>query len=255
MTKIVFWDYDGTLVDTETAYKHSLIYFLNEKKLALKPLDDNFFYKFISGNHPEGFLNEMEKQGYIANANDISSDDIRIYYDKYFASLKKGDVKVIDNVDNIIGEIAKQKDIFMCITTSSYPKGFEIKNSKVNSPILDSIFKLDKNIYLCGAISDCKFKPSPDIYFYAFQDIVKKNNLQPTENDTLFIVEDSKTGCIASNNFKNTINSKINVKIIGYTAGMQYEPYKQEYINKLIDAGADLIANNSKDLLKFIINQ
>ena len=84
MTKIVFWDYDGTLIDSEIIYKDSLNAFLKENKFGLKEIDNGFFYKYISGHHPEEFLLDLEEQGFVKNSESINPEDTRKYYNDFF---------------------------------------------------------------------------------------------------------------------------------------------------------------------------
>lgn len=254
MKKIIFWDYDGTLIDSEIIYKNSLISFLKEKHLELKEIDDEFFYKNIAGHHPESFLLKLEKNGFIKNCKTINPNEIREYYTYYFSLLENGKIKVIDNIDKIIAKLAQYKDIYMYITSSSLRNDFITKNSIVNNKILNSYFDIDKNVYLCGSIDKCNFKPSPDVFNYAFNDIINKNDFVLDKDDKLFIIEDSKAGCIAGKDFKIKYCEKINISIIGYIAGMKLDTYKKEYCDKLINSGADYVAKTSDDILKFIIN-
>ena len=105
--------------------------------------------------------------------------------------------------------------------------------------------QIGENIYLCGNIENCKFKPEPDVYLYALNDIKNKYNLHLTKNDKLFVVEDSSTGCIAAISFKNQVKD-IDVKVIRFTS------------NHLVDTTdfekTDFIAKNSNELFN-ILNQ
>ena len=254
MTKIVFWDYDGTLIDSEIIYKDSLNAFLKENKFGLKEIDDGFFYKCISGHHPEEFLLDLEKQGFVKNSESINPNNVREYYNNFFANLNKRELKVVDNIDKIINKLSSYKDIFMCITSSSLKKDFIIKNSNVENDILNKYFNVDKNVYLCGQLSNCRFKPFPDVFIYAFKDIVNKNNIKLKYGDKLFIVEDSKAGCEAGKSFKQEYGNIIDIRIIGYTASMRFKEYKTEYTKKLINAGADIIAKTSEEIFKIIVD-
>ena len=43
--KIIFWDYDGTLVDTEMWYKKSIIAYFKENDILLKDITNDYFFK------------------------------------------------------------------------------------------------------------------------------------------------------------------------------------------------------------------
>lgn len=241
--KIIFWDYDGTLVDTEIWYKNSIIAYFKEKNILLKNITNDYFFKNISGKHPECFVNKLKQDCYIKNDFVIDIEDIKKYYTNFFKKLKIGDIKIIDNIDKIVEKLSKEDDLIMCITSSSYKHDFEIKNHSVNNKILNKIFKIEKNIYLCGNIENCEFKPEPDIYLYALNDIKNKYNLHLTKNDKLFIVEDSNAGCLAGLSFKNKMK-EIDTKIIKLISN--------KLISKTNDIKADFIVKNTNELLDII---
>ena len=244
---IVFWDYDGTLVDTEIIYKDSLISFFDKNNYTLKKLDNYYFFKNISGRHPEEFLQNLKEDGYIKQ--DVNIDPIKVkeYYTEYFKKLDVGEIKITNNIDTVIKKLMNNKDVIMCITSSSYNHDFLIKHSNITNKTLKEYFKIGKNVYLCGEIKNCNFKPSPDIFEYAFNDIIKKYNLNISKNDNLFIIEDSTAGCKAGYKFKNIFKNKINITIIGYDIIQVLDNS-----DKLLQSGADVVAKNSSDLLRYI---
>jgi len=243
--KIVFWDYDGTLVNTELLYKQSIEKYFKNNNYLLKNISNEYFFEFISGKHPEDFISQLKKDSFIKNV-DIDSKEVKKYYTEYFKNLKQGEIKIVTNIDFVIEKLSKLNSIIMCITSSSFIHDFKIKNDNVNNEILNKNFSLNKNVYLCGSIKNCHFKPAPDIFIYAFNDIVKKYKLNLTKNDELFIVEDSTAGFCAGSSFKKIINDKIKIKIIG----INISQYKEN--NELINNGADIVVNNTKDIIKII---
>lgn len=243
--KIIFWDYDGTLVDTEMWYKKSIIAYFKENDILLKDITNDYFFKNISGKHPEYFIDKLKQDGYITKSSMININEIEKYYTDFFKKLKVGDIKINDNIDKIIEKLSKKDDIIMCITSSSYLHDFKIKSDSANSEILNKLFKIGENIYLCGNIENCKFKPEPDVYLYALNDIKNKYNLHLTKNDKLFVVEDSNTGCIAAISFKNQVKD-IDVKVIRFTSN--------HLVNTTDFEKTDFIAKNSNELFN-ILNQ
>ena len=243
--KIVFWDYDGTLVDTELLYKRSIEQYLKDNNLLIKSISDEYFFDFISGKHPEDFVPKLKKDGLAKNVN-INNDEVRKYYTEYFKSLRQGEIKIVKGVDSVVEKLSELNSIIMCITSSSFKHDFQIKHDNVNNKILNENFVLNKNIYLCGSIENCHFKPAPDIFIYAFNDIVKKHKLNLTKNDELFIIEDSIAGCGGGFSFKNIINDKIKVKVIG----VNIAKYKNN--NELLNNGADIVVNNTNGILQII---
>ncbi len=246
---IIFWDYDGTLVDTETIYKDSLISFLKNNNYSLKEITDDFFYKNIAGKHPEEFLEKLEQNGFIKPNLNIDPLDIKKYYTIYFDNLKPGEIKITPNIDSVIDNLSKNKNVIMCIASSTFRHDFVIKYKNVQNKIFNENFDIDKNIYLCGEIEGCKFKPSSDIYVYTFNDIVKKYNLNQTKNDKLVIVEDSIAGCKAGHDFKTKYEDKIDINVIGYLGGSVIDNS-----SLLLENGADIIIRNANELDKYLSN-
>ena len=244
---IICWDYDGTLVNTEIIYKHALESFFITNNYLNKDITKEYFYKNIAGKHPEEFLEKITAEGYIKPNLIIDPMDIKKYYSYYFSQLKQGEIKITNNIDNVVDELSKKNDTFMCITSSSYTHDFQIKYKNVQNEILNKNFILDKNVYLCGAINGCNFKPAPDIFIYAFNDIIQKNLLNINYKDKLFIIEDSAAGCQAGNKFKQIVKNKINVTIVGYLGATIIDNTVL-----LLNNGADIVVKNSEDLLNFL---
>lgn len=245
--KIIFWDYDGTIVDTETLYKKSIESFLKKYDLLIKNISDEYFFKNISGRHPEEFLLRLENDNYIKTNSNIDPLEIKKYYTNYFNELKKGDIKITKNIDLLIKKFSDFNDIIMCITSSSFRHDFILKNNNIDNSILDKYFNVDKNVYLCGNIDGCRFKPEPDVFMYAFGDIQKKYNLKLSFSDKLFVVEDSIAGCQAGKNFKNLLKDIVDINVIGYWGGNMVD--NSENLSK---NGADFIAKDTEELYKII---
>lgn len=244
---IVFWDYDGTLVNTEPIYKDSLNAFFEEKKYELKPITDEYFFKNIAGRHPEEFLEKLTNDGYIKKNLHIEPMDIKKYYTKYFDELKKGEIKITKDIDKVIEKLSEDKNIIMCITSSSYAHDFNIKHSNIANSTLKNIFNLNKNVYLCGEIEGCRFKPQSDIFEFAFKDIVNKYNLHFKQNDNIFIIEDSIAGCKAGHAFKEKFADKANVVVIGYLSAAVLDNS-----SNLIQNGADITIKTAEELFEYI---
>lgn len=243
---IIFWDYDGTLVETEYFYKKSIEEYFKKHNLLLKDIPNEYFFEYISGKHPEDFVLRLKTDGFIKTNINIDCDDIKKFYTEYFKKLKQGDIKVVKNIDTTIEKLSKLNNTIMCITSSSFTHDFQVKNSNVKNAILDKNFILEKNIYLCGSIKNCHFKPAPDVFILALNDIIKRNKLSLNERDKLFIIEDSATGCLAGLAFKKIIAEKAKVKIIG----LNINPYINS--KDLIENGADIVINNTSDLYSIL---
>jgi len=97
---------------------------------------------------------------------------------------------------------------------------------------LDKYFQ-PKQVYSFDLVD--KPKPDPDIYLKAIQD----NNL--IKNQTI-IIEDSTVGVMAG--------AAAGVKVIGLTAGGHWHEKRDE--KELLEAGAFIVANDYKKILKII---
>ena len=173
--------------------------------------------------------------------------DIKKYYTKYFDELKKGEIKITKDIDKVVEKLSYNDDAIMCITSSSYAHDFNIKHSNITNSTLKNIFNLNKNVYLCGEIEGCRFKPQPDIFEFAFNDIIKKYNLKPSKDDNIIIIEDSIAGCKAGHQFKEKFKDKINITVIGYLAASIIDNSKN-----LLQNGADITIKDADNLTKYI---
>ena len=82
----------------------------------------------------------------------------------------------------IIKKLVEFDDIIMCITSSSFKNDFIIKSNIVNNEILNSYFNIDKNVYMAGDVGNKKLKPDPNVFLYAYKDVLLKNNLKDSDN-------------------------------------------------------------------------
>ena len=244
--KLIFWDYDGTIVNTEVVYRQSLISFFQSNNLLNKEITKECFYKYIAGKHPEEFVSILQKDGYVKDV-DINLNDIKDYYRYYFNHLKYKEIQIVDGLDILIKKLSEQKNTIMSIVSSSWLIDYNIKSKNANNKILNNIFDINKNIYLAGEIENCRFKPEPDCYIYAFKDVIDKNNISIQKEDEVFIVEDSIAGCQAGASFKALNKDKINITIIGFLGGTEIDNSKI-----LLSNCADIIAHNTQELERII---
>lgn len=241
MTNIIFWDYDGTIANTEIVYKKATEEYLRKQNELLLDIPNEYFFKNISGHRPEEFLPKLIEDGFINSK--IEPEALRQYYGVYFNELQKGTVKITEKIDLVIEKLSQKKDLIMCITSSSLKDTFMLKHTNVNNKILNKTFNIEENIYLCGCIKDCKFKPYPDIFLHALADIIKKYNLNINKNTNIIVVEDSTAGCQAGHSFKLEKNNEANITVIGYLGGTLIDNTKE-----LLKNGADIVAKNYEEL-------
>ena len=210
--KSVIFDFDGTLVDSESIYNKSL-YITAEKMNVLKDVD----FKSMSGLQTNDMWNILKNQGHYVPDNFFSETE------KYFHELLETELNVFDGV---METLEKLKNLNIVIASNSNID-YVTKISKQKG-----ISKYIKN-YSCHN-EKLKAKPEPDLFINAFE-ILKKYDNSLTKEDVL-IFEDSLAGIEAA--------KKTGIKTAAIT-----NSYDKE---KLIEQGADIVLNNINEIFNYI---
>ena len=177
MIKLVIFDVDGTLVDSETVYV----------KAALKNLEVNHY------NIPMSAIMGIIGQNKVAGQKLIeSTQDDSFNYDKYLQDfrkireelLKKEPYKLKKGALNILN-YCKKHDIKMAIATSTAKD----KQTKV----LTELGIIDYFDYMVFGDEIKNSKPAPDIYLKVYEHY----NI---DKDEMIIYEDSKNGILSAHN-------------------------------------------------------
>lgn len=177
MIKLVIFDVDGTLVDSETVYV----------KAALKNLEVNHY------NIPMSAIMGIIGQNKVAGQKLIeSTQDDSFNYDKYLQDfrkireelLKKEPYKLKKGALNILN-YCKKHDIKMAIATSTAKD----KQTKV----LTELGIIDYFDYMVFGDEIKNSKPAPDIYLKVYEHY----NI---DKDEMIIYEDSKSGILSAHN-------------------------------------------------------
>ena len=177
MIKLVIFDVDGTLVDSETVYV----------KAALKNLEVNHY------NIPMSAIMGIIGQNKVAGQKLIeSTQDDSFNYDKYLQDfrkireelLKKEPYKLKKGALNILN-YCKKHDIKMAIATSTAKD----KQTKV----LTKLGIIDYFDYMVFGDEIKNSKPAPDIYLKVFEHY-------NYDKDEMIICEDSKNGILSAHN-------------------------------------------------------
>tara|TARA_X000000950_G_scaffold193517_1_gene233323 strand:- start:15855 stop:18251 length:2397 start_codon:yes stop_codon:yes gene_type:complete len=214
-TKILLFDLDGTLVNTDKIYIEVWSDILEEFNLNC---DNNFFNYFIKGKNDISFLKYLNC--------DITKEEINII------SKKKDELfikKIVNTKSNIMFEYVseffeKNKNSKIAIVTSC--------NKSVAEFIIEYC-GLKKYIDLIIASEDCeRHKPDPEPYLNA----IKYFNCKL---DNVFIFEDSYSGyCSAKKtNIKNIclIENEESCKDIIDSDEFKYNSYKELNLNDIIE--------------------
>ena len=177
MIKLVIFDVDGTLVDSESVYV----------KAALKNLEVNHY------NIPMSAIMGIIGQNKVAGQKLIeSTQDDSFNYDKYLQDfrkirdelLEKEPYKLKKGALNILN-YCKKHDIKMAIATSTARD----KQSKV----LTELGIIDYFDYMVFGDEINNSKPAPDIYLKVYEHY----NI---DKDEMIIYEDSKNGILSAHN-------------------------------------------------------
>ena len=207
------FDFDGTLVDSETLYTKSLIFTANKMNVL-----QNVDFESMAGYQTQDMYNILIKNHYIP-------DNCFEETAKYFHKIIETDLETFDGVMETL-ERLKSKNINMVIASNSdfdYVKNISDKKG---------ISKYIKG-YSCHN-EKLKAKPEPDLFINAFE-ILK--NLNPNLNkENVLIFEDSLAGVEGA--------KKTGIKIAAIT-----NSYNKE---ELLEKGADIIINKINQIFDYI---
>ena len=216
MIKNIIFDFDGVLVDSEILVAKAFAKYM--QKFGIE-VDEKEFASF-AGKKTVQVIDILSKK--------YSIEDQQ----KFFTD-------IMDMASNIYKkELTTVKGAYDFV--SNLKLNIFIGSNSMKERIIDGLqrVRLDKyfqpkQVYSFDLVD--KPKPDPDIYLKAIQD----NNL--IKNQTI-IIEDSAVGVMAG--------AAAGVKVIGLTAGGHWHEKRDE--KELLEAGAFIVANDYKKILKII---
>lgn len=238
---IICWDFDGTLVSSEVAYRNIFVKYFKDKK---KDNINSSFAKY-GGKQPLNVFNDLQKEGVIEKSLTLNMSDFESDFEK---EIQNNTLLLTKEIDKVLEKLNSFKDTIMAIVTSTNKQDFELKYKSPSVNILKKYFNINKNIYICSEVGNKELKPSPNGYLYAINDIILKNNIT-TEKNILITIEDSVSGCASALSAKNDLKNKIETIIIGYPID---NPYTTEA--ELKESGADFVFKTPEELLNFLGN-
>ena len=216
MIKNIIFDFDGVLVDSEILIAKAFAKYM--QKFGIE-VDEKEFASF-AGKKTVQVIDILSKKYSIEDQQKFFTDIMDIASNIYKKELTtvKGAYDFVSNL---------KLNIF--IGSNSMKERIIDGLQRVR---LDKYFQ-PKQVYSFDLVD--KPKPDPDIYLKAIQD----NNL--LKNQTI-IIEDSAVGVMAG--------TAAGVKVIGLTAGGHWHEKRDE--KELLEAGAFIVANDYKKILKII---
>lgn len=216
MIKNIIFDFDGVLVDSEILVAKAFAKYM--QKFGIE-VDEKEFASF-AGKKTVQVIDILSKKYSIEDQQKFFTDIMDIASNIYKKELTtvKGAYDFVSNLK-----------LNMFIGSNSMKERIIDGLQRVK---LDKYFQ-PKQVYSFDLVD--KPKPDPDIYLKAIQD----NNL--IKNQTI-IIEDSAVGVMAG--------AAAGVKVIGLTAGGHWHEKRDE--KELLEAGAFIVANDYKKILKII---
>lgn len=210
--KGAIFDFDGTLVDSETLYTKALIH-ISQEMNELTDID----FASMAGYQTSDIKKMLIDRNYIIPKNFFENAE------KYFRKIIETDLETFDGVIEIL-ERLKNIDI---VIASNSNIDYVTKMSKKTS--------ISKYIvgYSCHN-ETLKAKPAPDLFLNAF-DMLKKRNPDITKEDVV-IFEDSLVGIDGA--------KKTGIKIIAIT-----NSYKRK---ELLEHGADIVVDKINEAINYL---
>ncbi|MDB2349426.1 HAD family phosphatase [Alphaproteobacteria bacterium] len=216
MIKNIIFDFDGVLVDSEILVAKAFAKYMQKFGIEV----DEKEFASLAGKKTVQVIDILSKKYSIKDQQKFFTD-------------------IMDLASNIYKkELTTVKGAYDFV--SNLKLNMFIGSNSMKERIIDGLqrVKLDKyfqpkQVYSFDLVD--KPKPDPDIYLKAIQD----NNL--IKNQTI-IIEDSTVGVMAG--------AAAGVKVIGLTAGGHWHEKRDE--KELLEAGAFIVANDYKKILKII---
>ena len=216
MKKLIIWDFDGVIADTETLLLQSRIDILSEKFKI--DLDMDTIMKNIGG------MGDKEAGAVLKKIN--SNIDDNFWEDVYLSDIKKinNGLVLTDYIENIF----KNSNIIQCIGTGGvYSKTKE----KIKSVNIEKYFP-DERVFTIDMVN--YGKPEPDIFLLA----AEKMGYKPQD---CIVIEDSVAGLTAALKAKMTP-----VAFVKYS--------KDYFLDDIKKLGIKNIFEDMRDVEKFILN-
>ena len=263
---IIFWDFDGTLANSEKKFYLILKQYIVDKIpkviINIEKFTEQFYYQFCSGKKFYQDFEILGEEG-IIDYSKVTQDDLSNFLDyltQELKDVKEGEITLTKGMDELLLKLSKIEKIKMVIDTNARKSDLYYKSQPLKNEIINEMIK-NNNIYAAPELSDDleyleiekykgKTKPNPAVFIYTIEDL-KKNN---AEIGNIIIVEDSSSAVAGGRNFvmseyaKNKLKDS-KIKIVGYTAG-DHKPDGK----RLSESGADIIIDNADKLYNFIMD-
>ena len=219
MKKLIIWDFDGVIADTEKLWL--------ETRLELLNRDFGLRWNFDTINKYCGGISDKTKREILNKIGIITSDDF------WAEALEKDIEKLNKGIKPVYGivKILKNKSLLQCVATGGVlgKTLLKIKSAKIEKYIhTERLFTADMVT---------KGKPEPDLFLLAAQ----KMGVPPKN---CVVVEDSIAGM--------TAGLQAGMNVVAFLGGEMNN--NDEYINRVKNLGIKNIFFKMKDVERFLIN-
>lgn len=222
-TKLVIFDNDGVLVDSESMIKQVLIPVLAQYGAHITP---QWSFRNLQGLRPVDVYRTIEE--YTGVKLDI--DACKQQYIEGYTHMIRTQLKPTPGVIEQI-ELIFEKGLKACVATSG---GLDVTYLKHEVTGLDQYFP--KTAIFSGT-QVTHGKPAPDLFLWAAETM----GFAPEE---CVVIEDAAAGVKAG--------KAAGMHTIGYTGGEHAPLFDGDYSGHLYDAGADLVIDHHNELFKSI---
>ena len=216
MKKLIIWDFDGVIADTEHLATDKYVELAKKYNISLTRND---VIKHIIGKGQHKQLETL-----ISLGKKVDADIVKQINDEISVTVNKN-ISLTNNIEDTF----KLTKFSQCIATGNSLDGIKARLDPLN---LDRYFNKE-NVFSASFVA--QGKPEPDLFLYA----ADKMKYAPKD---CIVIEDSIYGIMAG--------IKANMTVIAYLEHILYD--KNEYIKKINALGKVYICNNMievKDLL------
>ena len=218
--KLVIWDFDGVIADSEKVWIKNRQQCLN-KKFNLN-WDFETTNKYLGGMSDKTKKHILEKMGYKTDDN-FWNEQVEVD----IQSMKLNGLEITPYVEEIIKKLSKQ-----CIATGGTFNKTKVKLETIN--FWNQYFS-ENNIFTADMVKHGK--PEPDLFLYASQ----KMNEKP---ENCIVIEDSIAGLTAA--------LKANMDVIAFLGCEMY--HNDSYLQKVKELGIKNICYTMQDVEKIILD-
>lgn len=219
-TKLVIFDNDGVLVDSEVIIKDALVDAYAAQSIAI---EREWAFKHLQGlSSRDNALAVQEFSG-----QPVDSDLMIDTYIAHFKARMREELNPTPHIFKAL-ELLREAGVKLSVATSG---GLETTYEKFSVTALEQFFEKENII---GAELVKKGKPAPDIFLLA----AERQGIAPED---CAVIEDSVAG------IKGAVAA--GMQAIGYI-GASHAPYTgEDYKDRLMDAGADVVIDDHLSMM------